>query len=113
MSLVYRKDEEALISICANGTKGETVELAGLLILLPAQPPEEEIVGYGKPVDMQLWERSPVPAEMSRIKSMDEWAEMPREFREKFRPYIEEEFRRRREGLWFFNKGIPSFLCIN
>ena len=110
MSLVHREDEEALISICPNGTKGETIELAGLFILLPAQPPEEEILGYGKPVDMQLWERAPVPTEMSRIKSMDEWAEMPREFREKFRPYIEEEFRRRREGLWFFNKGIPTYI---
>ena len=110
MSLIHREDEEALISICPNGTKGETIELAGLFILLPAQPPEKEILGYGKPVDMQLWERAPVPTEMSRIKSMDEWAEMPREFREKFRPYIEEEFRRRREGLWFFNKGIPTYI---
>ncbi len=110
MSLIHREDDEALISICPNGTKGETIELAGLFILLPAQPSEEEIIGYGKPVDMQLWERSPVPTEMSRIKSMDEWSEMPREFREKFRPYIEEEFRRRREGLWFFNKGIPTYI---
>ncbi len=110
MSLIHREDEEALISICPNGTQGETVELAGLFILLPAQPPEKEILGYGKPVDLQLWERAPVPTEMSRIKSMDEWAEMPREFREKFRPYIEEEFRRRREGLWFFNKGIPTYI---
>ncbi len=110
MSLIHREDEEALISICPNGTKGETIELAGLFILLPAQPPEKEILGYGKPVDMQLWERAPVPTEMSRIKSMDEWAEMPREFREKFRPYIEEEFLRRREGLWFFNKGIPTYI---
>jgi hypothetical protein len=110
MSLVYREDEEALISICPNGTKGETIELAGLFILLPAQPPKKEILGYGKSDDMQLWERAPVPPEMSRIKSMDEWAEMPREFREKFHPYIEEEFRRRREGLWFFNKGIPTYI---
>jgi len=109
MSLVY-KNEEAHIAICPNGTTGDTIELAGLLILLPAQPPEKEIVGYGKPDDMQLWERVPMPKELSRIKSMDEWAEMPREFREKFHPYIEEEFRRRREGLWFFNKGIPTYI---
>jgi hypothetical protein len=41
---------------------------------------------------------------------MDEWAETPREFREKWRPYIEEEFRRRREGIWFFNDGIPTYI---
>ena len=59
---------------------------------------------------MHVWERIPLPAELSRIKSMDEWGEMPREFREKFRPYIEEEFRRRRDGFWFFNKGIPTYI---
>jgi hypothetical protein len=41
---------------------------------------------------------------------MDEWAEMPREFREKFRPYIEEEFRRRREGVWFYNRGDATYI---
>ena len=51
-----------------------------------------------------------MPKELSRIKSMDEWAETPREFRQKFSPYIEEEFRRRREGFWFFNGGFPTYI---
>ena len=51
-----------------------------------------------------------MPKELSRIKSMDEWAEMPREFRQKFSPYIEEEFRRRREGFWFYNGGVPTYI---
>ncbi len=59
---------------------------------------------------MQVWRRIPMPKELSRIKSMDEWAEMPREFREKFRPYIEEEFRRRREGFWFYNNGTATYI---
>lgn len=41
---------------------------------------------------------------------MDEWAETPREFREKWRPYIEEEFRRRRDGVWFYNDGTPTYI---
>ena len=102
-------DEEA-IRICPHGTDGESVELSGLVITLPAQPPEEEIKGYGLPNHLQLWERVPLPQELSRIKSMDEWGEMPREFRQKFRPYIEEEFRRRREGFWFFNDGVPTYI---
>jgi hypothetical protein len=57
-----------------------------------------------------MWERTPMPQELSRIRSMDEWAEMPRQFREKFRPYIEEEFRRRREGLWFYNNGTATYI---
>ena len=51
-----------------------------------------------------------MPTELSRIKSMDEWGEMPREFRQKFSPYIEEEFRRRREGFWFFRNGEPTYI---
>ena len=103
-------DAEDIIAICPNGTKGETVSIGGLLIALPAQPPKKEIAGYGRPNNLQLWERVSMPKELSRIKSMDEWAEMPREFRQKFSPYIEEEFRRRREGFWFFNDGEPTYI---
>ena len=98
------------ISICPKGTQGEVIELGGLVIVLPAQPPEEEIAGYGRPDNLQLWTRRPMPEELSRIRSMDEWGEMPREFRQKFSPYIEEEFRRRREGFWFYNNGVPTYI---
>ena len=103
-------DAEDIIAICPNGTKGESVSIGGLDIVLPAQPPKKEIEGHERPVGMQLWQRTPMPQELSRIKSMDEWSEMPREFREKFRPYIEEEFRRRREGFWFYNDGVPTYI---
>ena len=103
-------DAEDVIAICPNGTKGEIVRIGGLDIALPAQPPKTKIAGYGKPNHLQLWERVSMPEEMLRIKSMDEWAEMPRPFREKFRPYIEEEFRRRREGFWFYNDGVPTYI---
>ena len=103
-------DAKDSISICPNGTKGESVSIGGLDIVLPAQPPKKEIEGHERPVGMQLWQRTPMPQELSRIKSMDEWSEMPREFREKFRPYIEEEFRRRREGFWFYNDGVPTYI---
>ena len=103
-------DAEDIISICPNGTKGEVVSIGGLDIALPTQPPKEEIAGYGRSNDLQLWQRVSMPEELSRIKSMDEWGEMPRDFREKFRPYIEEEFRRRREGLWFYNNGEPTYI---
>jgi len=103
-------DVQDVVEICPKGTKGEVLELGGLLIALPAQPPKKEIFGHEKPNDLQLWERLPMPQELSRIKSMDEWLEMPREFRQKFSPYIEEEFRRRREGFWFFNAGEPTYI---
>ena len=102
--------DEDVISICPNGTQGEVVSVGDIYIALPAQPPKEKILGYGEPDHMHLWKRQPMPEELSRIKSMDEWAETPREFREKFRPYIEEEFRRRRQGFWFYNNGTPTYI---
>ena len=102
--------DDLAISICPKGTHGEVIELSGLVIILPAQPPKKQIAGYGKAVDMQMWERRPMPEELSRIRSMDEWSEMPREFRQKFSAYIEEEFRRRREGFWFYNNGEPTYI---
>jgi hypothetical protein len=110
--MLVKDDEyiEELIRICPNGTQGESIQLGGLVILLPAMPPKEQIQGYESPDALQLWKRIPMPKELSRIKSMDEWAEMPREFRQKFSPYIEEEFRRRREGFWFYNNGVPTYI---
>jgi len=102
--------DDPAVSICPKGTKGESIELGGLLIVLPAQPPKKEIAGHGRPDHLQLWERIPMPKELSRIKSMDEWGEMPREFRQKFSSYIEEEFRRRRDGFWFYNAGVPTYI---
>ena len=101
---------EKAVAICPNGTLGETVELGGILIVLPKAPKVKEILYHNLPPASQRWGRSDIPQELSRIRSMDEWAEMPREFREKFRPYIEEEFRRRREGVWFYNNGDATYV---
>ena len=98
------------IKICPNGTVGEIVELGGISIALPKRPPKSEILFHEKPRAMQMWSRIPMPKELQRISSMDEWGEMPREFRERFSPYIEQEFRRRREGVWFFNSGEPTYI---
>ena len=102
--------EEPAVKICPNGTEGEIIELGGLLICLPKRPKKKDIFGYKESDSMQMWRRIPMPKELSRIRSMDEWSEMPREFRERFRPYIEEEFRRRREGFWFYNNGTATYI---
>jgi len=102
--------DEPAIKICPNGTEGEIIELGGLLICLPKRPKKKDIFGHKESDSMQVWRRLSMPKELSRIRSMDEWAEMPREFRERFRPYIEEEFRRRREGFWFYNNGTATYI---
>ena len=98
------------VKICPNGTEGEVIELGGLLICLPKRPPKKDIVGYKKSNALQVWRRIPLQKELSRIRSMDEWEEMPREFRSRFHPYIEEEFRRRREGFWFYNNDTATYI---
>ena len=103
-------DGEDAVSICTNGTTGDCVEIGGVVISLPKTPKIRDILFHDLAIEDQRWRRSDIPKELSRIRSMDEWAEMPREFREKFRPYIEEEFRRRREGVWFYNRGDATYI---
>ena len=57
-----------------------------------------------------MWKRLDVPEELRRIRSMDEWYEMPSEFKKRFSSYIEKEFIRRREGFWFYNNGEPTYI---
>ena len=98
------------IKIDPNGTEGAHVESSGLLIVLPKKPKRSEILFHDQPKELQLWKRLSMPEELQRIRSMDEWFEKPAEFRAKFRVYIEEEFQRRRDGMWFYNNGIPTYI---
>ena len=98
------------IKIDPNGTEGEHVELHGLLVVLPKKPKRSEILFHDKPKGLQMWQRIPLPEELQRVRSMDEWFEKPAEFRNKFRSYVEKEFQRRRDGVWFYNNGLPTYI---
>lgn len=102
--------EEYVVNICPNDTDGEVIEIGGINIQLPKLPPKKEILFNGRKQSLQMWKRIPVPEELQRIRSMDEWYEMPSEFKKKFSPYIEKEFQRRHNGLWFYNKGKPVYI---
>lgn len=102
--------DDFVINICPNQTQGEIIELAGLNIQLPVVPPKEEIINHSLKKEDQRWMRAELPQELMRIRSMDEWAEMPKEFRDKFTPYIEREFQRRNNGVWFYNNGVPTYI---
>jgi len=104
------KYDEPVVSICPRGTIGDVIDISGLPICLPKQPRKKDIAGYDLPTHLQTWARTEMPSELARIKSMDEWYEMPKEFRQRFSPFIEEEFRRRREGYWFYNNGEPTYV---
>lgn len=100
---------EVVINICLDDSEGEVIELADLYIQLP-KVPQTGILFSNLPKKDQCWNRIPLPQEISRIRSMDEWLEMPKEFRSKYLPYIEEEFNRRNNGVWFMNNGIPTYI---
>ena len=102
--------EDKGIRVDPNGTTGEGVELHGLLVVLPKKPKRSEILFHEQPKSMQLWRRIPMPEELQKIRSMDEWHEKPSEFRRKFSGFIEREFERRRDGVWFYNHGVPTYI---
>ena len=74
------------VVICPNDTLGESIEIGGLHIVLPATPEDKDIANYDLPKEEQYWKRQELPEELLRVRSMDEWMEAPKEFRERFRP---------------------------
>jgi hypothetical protein len=101
-------DGKEVVNICPNGSDGPIIEIESVLIQLPKMP--KDILFKSLPLENQKWQRFELPKELSQIQSMDDWYEAPREFQSRWNPYIEEEFRRRREGLWFMNKGEPTYI---
>lgn len=94
----YNEEEDAII-IDPRGTRGEIVTLGGLKIQLPSVPRDKsKILFSDKSKKDQYWRREPLPkgCTPSNVEAYTE--------------YILEEFRRRREGLWFMNNGKPVWL---
>ena len=101
---------DTIINICPNDTEGEVIEIAFLKIQLPKVPPKKKILFWDKPKKDQRWQRQQLPKDLMGIKSMDDWYSAPKEFQQKYSPYIEEEFQRRKTGVWFYNNGVPTYI---
>lgn len=91
-------EETQSVMICPKGTKGEVIELDGLKIMLPKKPKNTEILFHRKAKEDQYWRRQEVPNGLTP------------ETQEAFHDYIVEEYRRRREGVWFMNNGIAVYI---
>ena len=102
--------KEPVINICHDDTDGQVVEIDGLFIQLPKQIEKSRILFRNLPQKDQKWNRLEVPRELEKIRSMDEWNQQPKEFKEKYSPYIKQEFERRRNGVWFYNNGEPTYI---
>lgn len=91
-------DETQSIMICPKGTKGEVIVLDGLKIMLPKKPKNTDIMFHRKPKSEQYWVRPEMPKGLTP------------DTEEAFTDYILEEYRRRREGVWFMNNGEAVYL---
>lgn len=100
-------DKQEVINICPNNSDGPIIEIESLSIQLPKP---ESFLFSDLPKERQMWKRQEMPRELAQINSMDDWYESPREFQQKWSPYIEQEFKRRKEGLWFMNNGEETYI---
>lgn len=95
--MAYDKKTD-VVWICPNGTRGKVEEIQGLKIGLPKQPAKSKMLYYNLPKKEQYWRR----IELHKMCIRDNAAD--------FEDYIVEEFRKRREGIWFLNNGKPTYI---
>jgi hypothetical protein len=99
----YSKEHDIVV-ISKTGMIGDIVEIQNLQIALPKQPKNVHKFENNK------WEVTPYPKELNRIKSIFDWRDYPDDFKNKYIDYIEDEFTKREQGFWFYNKGIPTYI---
>lgn len=96
----WHDEELDAIILDPKGTKGELIELDGLKMWLPKPPTKKSEILFSKlPVEEQYWRRLDVPKGLTP------------ENEDQYVDFIIQEFKRRREGVWFMNNGKPIWLC--
>ena len=98
----YNKEHD-LIVLSKTGQIGEIIEIQNLVIALP---PEPKNLNKG----LNKWAVQEYPKELKNIKSIFDWQTYPDEFKNKWESYIDEEFNRRDNGYWFYNKGKRTYI---
>jgi len=98
----YNKEHDIIV-ISKTGKIGEIYEIQNLRIALPKEENPHEF-------ENKTWSKTEYPKPLKRIKTVFDWKEYPEEFKERWFKYIDEEFKRREEGFWFYNNGKPTYL---
>jgi hypothetical protein len=101
-------DTYDMVVISKTGQVGEIISISGLTIALPLAP--KECLHRHKSAPEQYWERHELPKELSKIQSIFHWNDMPKDFKDRWVDYIEQEFDYREEGYWFMNNGKPTYI---
>jgi len=101
-------DQYDVIVISKTGQIGQIYEIEGLRIALPLTP--EKCLQRHSANAEQYWERQELPRELAKIQSIFQWNEKPKEFKDRWVDYIEQEFDHREQGFWFMNKGVKTYI---
>lgn len=100
----YGYDEKYdVVVISKTGEIGEIYEIQNLKIALPKGRKV-----YSSP--SKKWELFEYPKALKRIQSIFEWEKQSVDFKNRWLPYIEEEFKRRDEGFWFKIKDRDTYI---
>jgi len=98
----YNEDYDIVV-ISKTGEIGEIYEIQNLKIALPKA---KDVVKFKS----NKWQYTEYPKELKKIKSVFDWEEYPIDFKEKWYDYIDNEFTRREQGFWFYNKGLATYI---
>ena len=105
----YGYDEKYdMVVISKDGTIGEVYNINGLRIALPLPP--NNVHKRDNKKEYQYWEAEEYPKELNNVKSIFQWHSMPKDFKSRWVDYIEREFVRREEGMFFMNNGVPTYI---
>jgi len=100
--------ENDVVVISKDGTIGDVIEIQNLKIALPAIP--DNVYAASDKEEDQRWIKSEYPKPLAKIKSVFDWERYPSNFKEEWYDYIDEEFKRREEGYWFYNRGVATYI---
>jgi len=100
--------ENDVVVISKDGTIGNVIEIQNLKIALPAIP--DNVYAASDKEEDQRWIKSEYPKPLAKIKSVFDWERYPSNFKEEWYDYIDEEFKRREEGYWFYNRGVATYI---
>ena len=99
----YNKEHDVVV-ISKTGQIGDIYNIQNLKIALPKTPKNTHKFKGDK------WQVTEYPKDLNRIKTIFDWRDYPQEFKNKYIDYIENEFKKREEGFWFYNKGKPTYV---
>lgn len=99
-----------LVVISKDGTIGDIYEINSLRIALPSRLTTEKHIKRSSRRADQFWVREDLPPALKSIKNQNDWNSRPPSFRGTWSPYIDTEFERRENGVFFMNNGDPTYI---